>query len=44
MQFFGILTALDCTDDLLHIGLACLIVGVFIGFVARYLLAIALRR
>ena len=39
LQFFGILTALDCTDDLWAIGMIGLISGVVIGFIARHLCA-----
>ena len=39
LQFFGILTALDCTNDLLLVGVIGLLVGVMIGAVSWHFLA-----
>ena len=38
LPFFGVLTALDCTDDLLVVGLTGFILGAMLGFVVSYLL------
>ena len=37
LQFFGILTALDCTDDLWSIGALGVMVGVVLGAGVSYL-------
>lgn len=34
-QFFGVLTALDCTDDLISLSLIGMVIGVLLG-VAGY--------
>lgn len=38
LQFFGILTALDCADDLISIGLIGMLIGVILGAVGYHLL------
>lgn len=37
-QFFGILTSIDCSENMIMVGLAALVIGVMVGAIGYHFL------